>query len=616
MPFGYMGKIGWVDLSRGEARTVDLDEVSARKYLGGKGLGAHLLYENMKPRTDPFDPENLLIFMTGPLTGTTFPAASRSAVITRSPLTGTFLDTYSGGSFGPKFKYAGYDAVVIMGKAEGPVYLKIDRGKIEIEDAADLWGLSTTETEERLASGLQESPGEKVGVASIGPGGEKRVRFACIIAERRAFGRGGAGAVMGSKNLKALLVRGNERPRMADEEAFKRVEKRCRQQIADHPMTGKNGVFPRVGTMMTVDLTQETGTFPTRNWQENTFEEVHSIDAEAFEKHIIRSRTCFACPIGCSRDTKGVWNGQEIVTEGPEYETIFALGSNCGIGETNVVISADRLCDDYGLDTISCGGVIGFAMECFEKGLIDLKHTGGIDLRFGNGDALLQLIPLIAKREGIGDILAEGVKGASERIEGSAGFAVHVKGMELPGYDPRGMKGQGLTYAVSDRGGCHMRSNTLRTELLGLPEPVDRFGYEDKAEMVRNLQLGYATFDCLGACAFGAFAMTPQDYADAVSALSGWSFSKEELNQAAERSWNLTRLFNVREGFSKKDDRLPRRLFLEASQTGPSKGQTVDEQAFQRMLDEYYEIVGWDKETGVPTEKKLAELGLLDLWGD
>jgi len=420
MPFGYMGKIAWVDLSKGEVKAEDLDEALARKYLGGKGLGAHLLYENMKPDVDPFAPENLLIFMTGPLTGTTFPAASRSAVITRSPLTGTFLDTYSGGSFGSKFKYAGYDAVVIKGKAEGPVYLKIDRGKIEIEDATGLWGLSTTETEERLAAGLQRSQGEKVGVASIGPSGEKRVRFACIIAERRAFGRGGAGAVMGSKNLKAILVRGDERPRMADEKTFKKVEKRCRQQIAEHPMTGKKGVFPRVGTMMTVDL----------------------------------------------------------------------------------------------------------------------------------------------------------------------------------------------TYALSDRGGCHMRSNTIRTELLGLPEPIDRYGYEGKAEMVRELQLVYSTFDCLGACAFGAFGIRPEDYAEAVSAITGWSFSVAELRTAAERAWNLSRLFNSREGFSRKEDTLPARLFEEASTKGTSKGQIVDREAFNNMLDGYYGLVGWDKNTGIPKENKLSELGI------
>jgi len=289
------------------------------------------------------------------------------------------------------------------------------------------------------------------------------------------------------------------------------------------------------------------------------------------------------------------------------WQTITVGGVN---KDPAVIIAADRLCDEYGMDTISCGGVIGFAMECFEKGLISKEETGGMDLSFGNGEALIALIHLIAKWQGLGKILSEGVKRASEKIEGSAGFAMHVKGLEPPGYDPRGMKGQGLTYALSDRGACHLRSNTLRTELRGLPKPIDRYGYEGKAQMVSELQLDYVAFDCLIGCAFGGFAIKMQDYADALSAVTGWSFDLKELRTTCQRVWSLTRLFNVREGFTRKDDTLPERLFTQASTRGPSNGQVVERDAFEKMLDEYYEIVGWDKTTGIPTDALLRELGI------
>jgi aldehyde:ferredoxin oxidoreductase len=604
---GYAGKIAWIDLTKENVKVEELEEAVARKYLGGKGLGAYLLYKNLSPNTHPYDPNNPLIFITGPLTGTTFPAVSRSAVITRSPMTGTFLDSYSGGFFGPQMKYAGYDAFIIMGKARKPVYIVADNEKISIKGAEHLWGLSTSETENLLKNELK---GERISIAAIGQAGERLVRFSGILNEKRIYGRGGAGAVMGSKNLKAVVVKGNRKIRLADETGFKEIVRRCQQKIGEHPMTKKGGVFPRIGTMMTVDLTQETGTFPTKNWQENTFGHAKEINGEAFERYLIRPRACFACPIGCSRDTKILRGGIEFVSEGPEYETIYAFGSNCEIKDPEVIIAAEKLCDEYGMDTISCGAVIGYAMECFEKGLIPEKEMKGINLSFGNGDALIEVIHLIAKREGVGGLLSEGVKIASEKIKGSSTFAIHVKGLELPGYDPRGMKGQGLTYALSDRGACHLRSNTLRTELLGIPQVIDRYAYEGKAEMVRELQLNYVTFDCLIACIFGAFAISLQDYTDALSSATGWPFTLKELRSIAERSWNLTRLFNVREGFTRKDDTLPERLFTQASTRGPSKGQVVDKDSFEKMLDEYYQIVGWERHTGVPTQEKLMELGI------
>ena len=604
---GYSGKIAWIDLKEERIHIEELKEEIARKYLGGKGLGAYFLYHNLSPHTDPYDLDNKLIFITGPLTGTTFPAVSRSAVITRSPMTGTFLDSYSGAFFGPHMKLAGFDALIITGKAKDPVYVMVDRGEISIKKANHLWGLSTSETESRLK---EELKGERISVAAIGQAGEKLVRFSNIESSRRAYGRGGAGAVMGSKNLKAIVTRGDAKIKIAEENGFREVIERCREKIAQHPMTMRGGIFPRLGTMMTVDLTQTTGTFPTKNWQENTFTFADEINGNAFLQHTVKPRACFACPIGCSRDTKATLAGHEYLTDGPDYETIFAFGSNCEIKDPKVIIAADQLCDDYGMDSISCGGVIGFAMECFEKKLISEKDTGGIDLSFGNGDALIEVIHLIANREGIGHLLAEGVKNASEKIAGSSTFAVHVKGLDLPGYDPRGMKGQGLTYALSDRGACHVRSNTIRTELLGIPQSVNRYGYEGKAQMVRDLQLNYATFDCLIACVFGAFAISLEDYSDALRTVTGWPMTPEELRRIAERAWNLTRLFNVREGFTRKDDTLPERLFTLASTTGPSKGELVNKEDFEKMLDEYYEIAGWEKATGVPIKEKLVELGI------
>jgi aldehyde:ferredoxin oxidoreductase len=611
---GYAGKILWINLTSGKIRVERLEEKIARKYLGGKGLGAYLLYSCLDADTPPYDPENKLIFVTGPLTGTAFPSVSRSAVITKSPMTGTFLDCYSGGPFGPSMKHAGFDAMVIWGKAKKPTYIFVDNEQVTLKDASHLWGLSTSETETRLGNELNQGEGKKFSIAAIGQAGERIVRFSSILNNKRAYGRGGPGAVMGSKNLKAIAVRGGRPIALADEGGFKETIKRCQRKISEHPLTKKGGLFKEKGTMMAVDLTQETGTFPTRNWQENTFAYAEEINGEAFSKHFIRPRACFLCPIGCSRETKGFINAVEYITEGPEYETIYSFGSNCEIKTPETIIAADKLCDDYGMDTISCGAVIGFAMECFEKGLISTKDTGGIALSFGDGEALIEVIHLIAKKQGIGQLLSEGVKLASEKIKGSAPFAVHVKGLELPGYDPRGMKGQALSYAISDRGGCHLRSNTLRTEVLGIPQVIDRYAYEGKAEMVREVLLQYTTFDCLISCIFGGFAISLKDYADGVSSVTGCPTTVKELRIIAERAWNLTRLFNNREGFRRKDDTLPERLFTETSTRGPSSGQVVDRASFEKMLDEYYQAMGWDKSTGIPTKEKLMELEIDNLW--
>ncbi|MBP1730982.1 MAG: aor 6 [Deltaproteobacteria bacterium] len=607
---GYMGKIAWIDLSNRTVKTEELKEDVARKYLGGKGLGAYLLYKNLKQGTDPLDPDNLLIFLAGPLTGANFPCVGRAAVVTRSPMTGTFLDSYAGGLFGPTLKFAGFDAMVIRGKAEKPLYIMVDDGNVSFHDAGDLWGLATTEAEKRLKDEFRGKKKGKLSIAAIGPAAEKGVRFSGIVSDRRMFGRGGAGAVMGSKNVKAVVLMGSGKVPIADEARFSEVVARCKKALSEHPMTKKGGPFPRMGTIFTVHATNETGTFPTRNWKENTFEYANDIGSEGFPKYITKSRACYLCPIACSHFTKGSFAGREWVSEGPEYETIFAFGSNLEIKDPAVIIAADRLCDEYGMDTISCGGTIGFAMECFEKGLITKEDTGGVELAFGSGEAVLAMVHLIGKREKVGKLLSEGVKRASEKMKGSEAFAIHVKGLEPPAYDPRGMKGQGLTYALSDRGACHLRSNTLRTELLGIPVPIDRYGYEGKAQMIADLQLSYVAFDSIIGCAFGGFGITQADFVEGIAAATGWPFTVDELRTTCQRIWALTRLFNTREGFTRKDDTLPQRFFNETSTKGPSKGQVMDRASWEKMLDEYYEIVGWDKETGAPKDSRLKDLGI------
>lgn len=604
---GYVGKIAHVNLTDQTVKLEDLTVEIARKYLGGKGLGAYLLYRLQKPGTGPYEPSNVLIFVSGPINGTSFPCSGRGGVITRSPMTGTFLDSYAGGSFGPCLKYAGYDAITITGKARSPVYIFVDNGEISFHDASNLWGLTTNEAEKQLKDRFKEEKRGKVSVAVIGPAGEKVVRYANILTEGRNFGRGGAGAVMGAKNLKAVVLRGSQKVDIAENSTLKAIISRVHKKISENPMTKRGGVFPRIGTMMTVDVTQTTGTLPTRNWKENIFDYADDINANAFLKYQTKSKACYRCPIGCSRIVETKAFGLNYINEGPEYETMYAFGPNCEINDPAVINAADRLCEEYGMDTISCGVTIGFAMECYEKGLITKEDTGGLKLNFGNGEVLIALVHLIGKREGIGALLSEGTKLVSEKIKGSSEFAMHVKGLELPGYDPRGMKGQGLTYALSDRGACHVRSNTLRTELLIAAD--GRYAYEGKALMVADLQLTYVMFDTLIACAFG-FATTLEDYIDAISAITGWSFTAEEMRTVNQRTWNLTRLFNTREGFRRKDDTLPERLFREYSSKGPSKGHVIDKNSFENQLDQYYAAVGWDVVTGVPTNKTLKELEL------
>lgn len=585
-----------INLTTSNVQFETLDDIWYRKFLGGKGLGALLLFNNLGVSIDPLSSENVLIFLTGPLTGSSFPSASRGVVVTKSPLTGTFLDSNIGGNFGKALKSTGLDYLIIEGKAERPIWLMISDNGIFFKDAQALWGKSTSETDAAVKKEIAE---RGVEVAAIGPGGEQQVYYASIACGQRMFGRGGAGAVMGSKNLKALALLGHSELPWFKSDAFLIEARKAREKLQSNQSTKKGGTFPQYGTSFTTAVTNSMGVLPTRNWQEGTFEKADSIQAEEFFKKKSRSKTCYQCPIACSMIMK---SESEIDSESamrrPEYETIYAFGPNCGISDVDTIIRANHLCEEYGLDTISCGVVISYLMECEQRGIVVDTFLNPLP-QFGDADSLLATIHRIADGKKIDNILTKGVKRLAEAVgQGTERFAMCVKGLELPGYDPRGMKGMALLYATADRGGCHVRGSTLRAELL--MNPKDRFAYDGKAALAAGMQPIYAMMDSYSGCLFSAFALVIDDYASALSALFEENITTQDLIDAGKRIWNLTRYFNCREGFSRKDDVLPVRLFEDPIPFGSTKGQVVDRARFEVMKDEYYEILGWDVKTGVP----------------
>jgi len=593
--YGYMGKSLEVDLTKKEIKITDLNEEWARMFIGGKGLGARLLYESVEPGLDPLAPENPLIFITGPLTATSASTSGRWAVVTKSPHTGIFLDSQVGGHFGAQLKMAGFDCLTVRGKADAPVYLHIKDGQCRILDALELWGKGVFETERILK---KRHPGAKVG--SIGPAGENLVSYACISFDLyRQAGRGGAGAVMGSKNLKAVVTEGSYKVRYAD---FAAKGKSLRKLINEHPVMRERR---EIGTPLWVAKANRAGFLPTRNFSSGVFELADEISGETMRRKIVvKNRACYGCPILCgkfSRVDEGKHQGIEV--EGPEYETIALLGSNCGIGSIEAIAHANMLCDDLGLDTISTGNVIGFAMECYRKGL--LKDTDGLHLEFGDENALLAMIEKIARREGIGELFSGGVRKAAQAIgQGTEKFAIHVKGLELPGVDPRGAWGMALAYATSDRGGCHQRCWTPSAELAGT---LKRFSTEGVAQFVKDTQDERAACFSLVLCDFAPFSV--EDFVELLNLATGFDLTEAEYLAAGERIWNLTRMFNVREGIRRRDDTLPTRLMEEPLPEGGAKGQVVTREALDNMLDEYYKVRGWNEE-GIPGEDKLRELSL------
>lgn len=611
---GYMGRILRINLDTETATVEDLSTEWAEQFLGGVGFGFKVLYDELKAGIDPLGPENKLIFSIGPFTGTGIPCTSRMAVCSKSPLTGTIAVSMTGGNFPLELKKSGFDSVVIEGSAKRPTYLFIKDGKVAFKAASKLKGMTTTDCQHFLKDELNDG---NIRIACVGPAGENLVRMASIINERRAAGRKGLGAVMGSKNLKAIAVRGSHNVAIANKEGFDQARKQMLKAMKESPVLYSG--FAKTGTPSVVDLTGEMGILAAKNWTATgEFVPIKEIGLEAQQALRVRKYHCSDCPVGCSQ-VKMVKEGPYagMLAEGPEFETTYSLGTQTGVDYLPAIIAGDRLCDEYGIDTMSSGIAIGFAMELFEKGVLTKEDTDGLELRFGNHEAMLELIKKIAYKEGIGAVLSEGVKRASEKIgKESSYFALHVKGLELPAYDVRGAKAHGLNYATACNGADHNRGYAFQ-EIFGIPVPeeVDRFAVKGKGILTKwNQDVRTATCDCSALCAFildtALAGIACELVAKLATEVSGLTFTAEGIQQIGERVNNVARLFNTREGFNRKDDILPPRLMTEPIKMGASKGQLISQGDLDEMLDEYYEARGWDQKTGEPTEPKLRELDL------
>ena len=606
---GYTGRILRVDLSEGMIRTGELDEDDAFRFIGGSGLAAKIIYDEVDPSIDPFSPENRLVFMTGPLEGTIVPCSCRYVVAAKSPLTEAWGEAHASGFWGPELKAAGYDGVVVEGKASSPTYIKITDGDVELLDASGLWGLGCLDTERALKADY----GGRFRVVCIGPAGERLVRYASIIGDGgRTAGRCGMGAVMGSKNLKAIIVKGSSRVQVADPERLRSMIRRLYPVIMSFPTTQIHSAY---GTNGEMGPFYEYGDVPIKHFTIGVWEGISKIDGDAMAESIVKGqRACPGCPIGCTRYIKiesGPYAGVE--GKGPEYETAASLGSLLLNDDIESIAKANELCNQYGLDTISTGVSIAFAMELYERGIITKADTGGLELEWGEPATILRLIEMIGRREGFGDTLAEGVRRASEIIgRGSRRYAMHVKGLEMPMHDPRAFKGMGLQYATSNRGACHMQGFVLRIEQgermvdLKIYERVDRFETRGKGRIVAIMQDWHEVLDSMILCKF--LSVSPGHVASLYTLVTGITLRLPEMLEAGERIYNLKRLFNVRCGITRKDDTLPERFLKEPLPDGGAEGQTVN---LEEMLKEYYEYRGWD-ENGAPTIETLRRLGITE----
>ncbi|HHY47861.1 MAG TPA: aldehyde ferredoxin oxidoreductase family protein [Firmicutes bacterium] len=613
---GYHGRILEVDLGTGETSTTTFDEDFARKYIGGVGFGMKLLQERLVPCQDAFNPAIPVIFTTGPLATTPVPGGSRYVVVTKSPLTGLFGDTDIGGSFGAQLKGTGFDAVVITGKAESPKYLWITDDGLEIRDAAHLWGLETAETERRIMAELGD-PGARI--AAVGPAGENRVLYASIESEMRFFGgRLGVGAVIAAKNIKAIAVRGRRRPGIANREALLKLLKEVNHAIVHD---GSCSTLSQYGTWNTCAPASLNGVLPVRNFQTTGFDRIDRIDGDALLRTIYAGkRTCPGCLIGCRRVVKG--NQEYPVSEefgGPQYETVASLGPLLDNDDPFVIAKAGERCNLLGMDTISTGVSIAFAMECYERGILQESDVG-YPLRWGDPQAILRLIEQIARREGLGAILADGVKRASAMIgKGSEEWAMHVKGLEVPMHDPRGKKGMGLAYATACKGADH--ESSMHDEAFQRDGAMPEFGFtrgiprqsiQGKPRLVRVLQDYWGVLaDALPICKFPLIPprpFTPERVLSTLNFVTGWDMDLDEYLMAGERIFNLWRCLNIREGKHALEDTLPSR-FETPLESGGSAGQSYPRETLTQALQEYYRLRGWSPQ-GIPTLETLKRLGL------
>ena len=616
MPHGYNGQVLRVDLTSGQIATEKPEENFYRQFFGGEALIGHYLLKELPAGVEPLSPQNLLLFAAGPLTGVPVGGCGRNGVGARSPLTGAIGHAEVGGYWGAELKHAGFDAVIFQGKAEKPVYLYVHDGQAELRDARHLWGLRTLEAQEAIQEELGD-PG--VRVAQIGPAGEKLVRFACVINDLdAAAGRTGLGAVMGSKNLKAVAARGHQRLSLADPQGVAALGRWCRENA---PVIGKG--MHDLGTASVVPSLNRRGGLPTRNFQLGSFEGAAKIDGTAMKNTILtRRRSCWACPIQCKREVK-VEEPYQVDPRygGPEYETIAALGSNCGIDDLKAIAKANELVNGYGMDSISCGATVAFAMECFERGILTRADTGGMDLRFGNTQAMLDTVERIARRQGLGDTLAEGVARAARKLgRGSEDYALHIKGQEIPMHEPRWKQGMGLGYMVSATGAdhCHNmhdsnysgKSAALEDlKALGILEPLP---VDDLSPAKVRLLLYYTHWihflNCAVYCYFVSLygGMLFEKINSLVQAVTGWNTSVWELMKVGERAANLARAFNIREGFRAEDDRMHPRFFT-PHPSGPLQA-ALNREKLDKARETYYAMTGWPG--GRPSPARLGELGL------
>jgi aldehyde:ferredoxin oxidoreductase len=620
MSNGYHGKILHVDLTKGLLEVEEPDETFYRRYMGGSAWGAYYLLKHTPAGADPLGPENTLVFSLSVVTGAPVSGQSRMVATAKSPLTGGIGDGQCGGFWPAECKFAGFDAIVVKGKAEKPVYLWVHDGEAELRDASHLWGKITGEVEAQIKQELGDS---KIEVAQCGPGGENLVRFAAIInMSNRANGRTGLGAVMGSKNLKAVAVRGKMRPPLADKEALSEIARWGAKNFEDSNVYG----LGLLGTAGIISGQQAMGGFPTRNWDSGVFEGWETLDGQAMADTILTKRdTCYSCVVRCKREVEQKEGPYPLDPHygGPEYESISTLGSYCGVDDLVAVSFANQLCNQYGLDTISCGATIAWAMNCFEEGLITTADTGGIELNYGNADALVKLTEMIGQREGFGDLLAEGSARAAAKIgRGTEDLVVAVKKQELPAHMPQVKRSLALIYAVNPFGADHQShehdpSYAAFSERLAALDLIDpqpsRVLNGEKVRFALYTQYFYSCLDTLSLCQFvwgpSFHLYGPNQMVDMVRAVTGWDVSLWELMKVGERRLNLLRAFNAREGIDRQADKLPKKMF-KALTGGPSDGVAVGQEEVDRAKDLYYEMAGWDVTTGTPTRAKLEELGL------
>ncbi len=610
-------KILRVDLSNGSCESEPLNMEWAFKYLGQRGLASKYLVEETDPKVDPLSPDNKMIFATGPLTATDAPTGGRWSVITKGPLTGAIACSNSGGFFGAELKNAGWDMIIFEGRSSTPVYLSISNDSAELLDAGDLWGKSVWETEDRL----RESRGDPfVRVACIGRAGENGVLFAGVINDKdRAAGRSGVGAVMGSKNLKAVVVRGTVGVKVDNPSEFKKVVEAARKALAENAVTGEG--LPTYGTQVLMNVVNETGALPTRNAGEVQFEGASKISGEAMlekrasdgKSQLVSNKGCYGCPITCARVSQMDPEHSSVAGKpryqdesgGLEYEAAWALGAATGVDDLESLQYANMLCNEHGMDPISLGSTIAAAMDLYGQGIVTDTDTGGVALKFGSAEALLTIVEQTAKGEGFGKEIGQGSKRLCEKY-GKPELSMSVKGQEFPAYDPRGIQGMGLSYATSNRGGCHLRGYTVASEILGIPEKTDPLSTDGKAGLVKAFQDATAAVDSTGTCVFTTFALTLDDIAPEIDAACEGNWSADKMVEVGERIWNLERNYNLKAGFTVADDTLPKRILKDAAKTGPASGKVND---LGKMLPEYYQLRGWTAD-GIPSNETLQRLVL------